>query len=217
MRRVIGTLAIAGTLALGGAAGAKTAPGGAAGAKTPPPGSAAGAKTVDEGSQLVTEAQNTVDAMTSQNPQLRPLLNRSGAYIVFPHVAEGGQGVGGAAGKGVVFENGRVTGYATLSKVSAVAIPVGQKYAELLVVGDASTLARMRDGKATVSAGAPAVASRPVAAASRPVAAASRPGVAGPPAPSGGNALTVFVLPEGGAMLNVSLSGQRITISSTPD
>jgi lipid-binding SYLF domain-containing protein len=165
-------------------------------------GGAASAKHGEEGAALVTQAENTVEVMASRDAGLRPLLNRSAGYIVFPRVGEGGFIVGGAGGKGVLFENGRVAGYAKLSKVSAGAIAGGQKFAELVVIRDQGTLARLKEGKFDVGASASAVAIRSGAAAQTQF---------------GEKGVAVFVHSEAGAMVNLSLSGQHIKITAASE
>ena len=175
MGRVLGLLAAVGMLAFG----------------------TAHARTASEGSTLEAQAQNKIEMMTTRDPGLRPLLNQAAAYIVFPNVVEGGLVVGAAGGRGVVFEKGRPAGFAELTQASVGAVAGGQKFAELVLVRDASTLAKLRAGTFDVGAKASAVMVHSGAARQTEF---------------GDNGLAIFDQPEKGAMLNLSLSGQRIRI-----
>jgi lipid-binding SYLF domain-containing protein len=152
-------------------------------------------KTAAERSVLRSDAQNTVATMTAQDPSLRPLMDRAAGYVVFPKVTEGGLVAGGAGGRGVVYENGQPVGFAELSAASLGAEAGAQQYAELIVVRDPDTLARLKTGKFDFGAEASAVALHSGAASESEF---------------GERGVSVFVQPERGAMFNLSLTGQRI-------
>jgi lipid-binding SYLF domain-containing protein len=135
------------------------------------------------------------EAMLNKDPSLRSLLDQSAGYIVFPEVKEGGFIVGGAGAQGVIFEQGQVTGYATLSRASIGAQVGGQKYAELIAVRDRDTLIKMKSGDTDLSGQASAVMLKSGAAAGANF---SDKGVA------------VVMDPISGAMVNASIAGQRI-------
>ena len=143
---------------------------------------------------LTSDAHETVATMTADDPSLRPLLDRSAGYVVFPQVKQGGFVVGASQGHGVVFQNGRVIGFAELRQASVGAQIGGQKFSEIVVLEDQNALDRVKASKLAVGGQASAVAIRTGAAASSRF----ESGVA------------VFVKPIGGAMLNVSLTGQQI-------
>src|SRR5688572_7195511 len=52
------------------------------------------------------------------DPSLVPILNSAAGYAVFPSVSKGAAGVGGAYGKGVLYEGGRSVGYCDLSQAT---------------------------------------------------------------------------------------------------
>jgi lipid-binding SYLF domain-containing protein len=154
-------------------------------------------KTEAERAQLLSDAQSTVDMMTAKDPSLRTVLDQAVAYVVFPRIGAGGFIIGGAGGKGVLFERGQFAGYASLSQTSIGAQLGGQKYAEVIVLQNQYALDQMRAGKLNLGATASAVALSAGAAASTQF----RNGVA------------VFTQPLGGAMFNVSLSGQQVKLT----
>lgn len=146
-------------------------------------------------SSLEAEANNTLAMMTARDPSLQPLMEQAAGYVVFPAVSQGGFIVGGAGGRGVVYEQGRPVGFAELSQASVGAQVGGQKFAELIIVRDPNTLARMKAGTFDFGGQASATAIRSGTAAATQF---------------GDNGVAVFIQPEGGAMLNLSLTGQRI-------
>jgi lipid-binding SYLF domain-containing protein len=155
-------------------------------------------RTQSKRTQLQRDAHETVQAMLGKDPTLQPLLDRSAGYVVFPSVKEGGFIVGGAGAEGVVFGAGRPIAFAELSRASFGAQIGGQKYAELIVVRDRYTLDKMRAGNVDFGAQASAVILR--------AGAATRTDF-------GANGIAVVIDPIGGAMVNASVSGQRIKVT----
>ncbi|MDB4967813.1 MAG: hypothetical protein JWN44_3502 [Myxococcales bacterium] len=146
-------------------------------------------------SQLEIDAAQARQAMLAKDPALRSLLDRAAGYIVFPAIKQGGFVVGGAGGEGVVYEHGRPAGFASLSQGSFGAQVGGQKFAELIVVRDKFTLDKIRAGSFDVGAQSSAVILKAGAAAATHFAE---------------NGVAIVVDPIGGAMLNVSITGQKI-------
>ncbi|WGF87565.1 YSC84-related protein [Marinivivus vitaminiproducens] len=60
---------------------------------------------------LDAEAEAALTSLYGQVPPSRALVDRSAAVLVFPSVTQAGLGVGGQYGRGVLFEDGRPTGY----------------------------------------------------------------------------------------------------------
>jgi lipid-binding SYLF domain-containing protein len=161
-------------------------------------GCASAPKTTAQRDVLRNDADNTLATMTANDPSLRPLLDSAAAYVVFPEIKQGGFVVGGAGGRGVLYQNGMVVGYAEMSQASVGAQIGGQKYAELIVLRDQAALDRLRASNFDFGGQVSAVAIRAGAAATSNF---SSSGVA------------VFTKPKGGAMLNVSLTGQKIRLT----
>ena len=153
-------------------------------------------KSRSERAEVTADAHQTLQEMVAKDPDVQGLIDQSAGYIIFPSVKQGGAIVGGAGGSGVVYENGRRTGYAALSQASIGAQLGGQKYSELVIVRDRDKLESMKSGKFDVGAQASAVILKQGAAS------ATR---------FGKNGVAVFVQPKGGAMVNVSVSGQQIS------
>jgi lipid-binding SYLF domain-containing protein len=142
-------------------------------------------------------AANTLDMMTTKDPSLRPVLTRAAGYAVFPEIGKGGFVAGAAHGRGVLYEGGLATGFVELQQASIGAQVGAQTFAELIVLDNAIDVQRLKDGKFSLGANASAVA--------------LSEGIAG--ATTTGDGVSVFVVPRGGAMAELSVSGQRIRYS----
>jgi lipid-binding SYLF domain-containing protein len=142
---------------------------------------------------LMAEADATVAAMTAKDPSLRSLLDRVPGYAVFPNVGKGGLVVGGAYGRGVVYQNGRPIGYAELKQASVGAQIGGASYGEILVFENEAALNRFKAGDFDLGAEISAVA---ISA-----------GAAGAAQFEDGYA--VFQMPKGGLMAAAAVNGQK--------
>ena len=145
--------------------------------------------------ELERDAAQAQEAMLNKDPSVRSLIDQSAGYIVFPEVKEGGFIVGGAGAEGVVYERGRPVGYAELSRASVGAQIGGQKYAELVAVRDKFALDKMKSGDLDLGGQASAVILKAGAATATNF---------------GEKGVAVVIDPIGGAMVNASVSGQRI-------
>jgi lipid-binding SYLF domain-containing protein len=142
---------------------------------------------------LQAEADATVVAMTAKDPSLRNLLDRVPGYAVFPNVGKGGLVVGGAYGRGVVYENGRPVGYTELKQASVGAQIGGASYAQILVFENEAALNRFKAGDFDIGAEVSAVA---ISA-----------GAAGAAQFQDGYA--VLQMPKGGLMAAAAIAGQQ--------
>jgi lipid-binding SYLF domain-containing protein len=151
------------------------------------------------GQELVTQEQKATMAlndMKARDPGLDALIRQSGGYIVFPSVGNAGALlVGGAYGKGILFENGQPTGFVEVKQGSVGPQLGGQTYAELIVIRDPYAVQKIKTGSFDLGAGATAVALKTGAAASAQFS----------------NGVTVFVMPHGGLMAGVSIHGQSLS------
>jgi lipid-binding SYLF domain-containing protein len=145
--------------------------------------------------ELEQDAVAALEEMKAKDPSIQPLLNQAAGYIVFPSIGQGGFIVGGAGGKGVIFENHKPSGFAEMSQASIGAQIGGQRFAEVLIVRDRFVLDNIKSGKFDFGGQASATILRAGAASSTRF---------------GDNGVAVVVNPIGGAMVNLSLTGQRI-------
>jgi lipid-binding SYLF domain-containing protein len=133
--------------------------------------------------------------MQTEDPSLGALLQKGYGYSLFPNVGKGGLVVGGAYGRGVVYERGQHIGYSDLSQGSVGLQVGGQSFSELLVFENKEALERFKAGRFGFAAGASAVVLKAGAATN----ATFVDGVA------------VVVQPIGGVMVEAAIGGQQFT------
>lgn len=151
-------------------------------------------KTAAEKRSLEDEATTTLSAMMRKDPALEPRLRASVAYAVFPSIGKGGFVAGAAYGRGVLFERGRPTGFVELNQGSIGAQLGAQTFAELIVFMDPNAVAELKNGEFSVGANASGVILTSGAAATAQF----------------DNGIGVFLMPRGGVMAELSVSGQQI-------
>ena len=143
--------------------------------------------------EIASEAQQSIANFKKADSTLNTFFDKSAGYAVFPNVSKGGLVVGGAHGKGLVYEKGTAIGQASMSQASIGAQAGGQTFAEVIFFETPQALENFKTGKFEMSAEVSAVAA--AEGASR--AAKYREGVA------------VFTLPKKGLMVQASVGGQR--------
>jgi lipid-binding SYLF domain-containing protein len=150
----------------------------------------------DDLHQKVMEA---IAAFRHADSTMGGLFATARAYAVFPSVGKGGFGIGGAHGKGELFEHGAVTGRTTLTQVTVGLQIGGQVYREVIFFQDTAALTSFKKGHFALSAQVSAVAAAEGAAAN----AKYREGV------------LVFTIAKGGLMLEASVGGQKFSFKPT--
>ena len=111
------------------------------------------------------DGDRTLASMKQNDSGLDNLLNNSYGYAILPSIGEGGAGIGGAYGKGVVYHQGKFAGYTDMSQGSIGAELGGQTYAELVVFQNQDAYWRLESGKMSFGAEASAIALKAGAAA----------------------------------------------------
>ena len=157
-----------------------------AAAPAPPPGGADPA-----------DAQAVIARFKEKDPGLAKVFATARGYAVYPTVGKGGIGIGGARGKGYVYEGGRLIGRSTLTQVSIGLQLGGQAYSEVVFLKDAAAMESFKRGKLKLDAQASAVALTARAAADL----AGRQGVA------------IVTMAKGGLMYEASVGGQKFSFT----
>jgi lipid-binding SYLF domain-containing protein len=158
-------------------------------------------RTAEKRERLSTGASAALDRFTSKDPTLQAQLDRAAGYAIFPEIGKVGVGVGGAYGKGEVWENGRRTGYCDVS-AGTVGLQLGaETFSELIVFQTGDALNRFKSNQFAFTAAVSAVAITSGAAAQ----ADYHDGVA------------VFIDARGGLMAEASVGGQKFTFSPTSE
>ena len=86
------------------------------------------------------------------------LLHSAYGYAVFPKIGKGGVGIGGAHGKGRVYEKGKRIGDTSMTQLTVGLQLGGQVYSELIVFEDERALKEFTNGNFEFGADANAIA-----------------------------------------------------------
>ncbi len=145
---------------------------------------------------LEQDARATLERFAQTHPIVHQLYaSQSAGIAVFPTVGKAGVGLGGAYGKGVVFEDGRVVGYCDLTQASIGLQLGGQAYSEVIFFEGPADLADFKAGNVELSAQASAVALTADASTSTDY----------------DNGVAVFTLAGRGLMYEASIGGQKFS------
>jgi len=137
-------------------------------------------------------------------------------YAVFPTIGKGGLIVGGAHGKGHVYEKGKYIGNTTVTQLSVGFQAGGQAYSQIIFFEDKRALEEFTNGNFEFEAGVSAVAIT--------AAAGGQAGTTGASAGASGSkkdattvgssyykGMAVFTIVKGGAMYQATVAGQKFT------
>ncbi len=89
--------------------------------------------TAEDRAELSRNVNTALAKAKVQDPSLQAFLNKSYGYAVFPSVGKGAAGVGGAYGRGEVYERGKKVGYCDLSQATIGLALGGQTFTEIIV------------------------------------------------------------------------------------
>jgi len=145
--------------------------------------------------QTDAEVQDVIKQFEKGDPGMQGWFRDAYGYAVFPTVGKGAIGVGGARGKGLVYESKTLIGKTTLTAVTIGLQLGGQAFREVIFFKDKTALDDFTSGNFEFEAGASAVALK--AGASKDL--GYNKGVA------------VMTATKGGLMYEVSIGGQKFT------
>jgi lipid-binding SYLF domain-containing protein len=146
---------------------------------------------------LLQQATTTMSEMNREDPGLDELTKKAYGYALFPEIAKGGLVFGGGYGRGVVYEQGQLVGYADLSQASFGLQMGGQTFSEIIVFENKAALDLLKQGRVEFAADASAVILKTGAAANARFV----------------DGFAVFVRPIGGAMVEATVGGQQVTFA----
>ncbi|NJW52123.1 lipid-binding SYLF domain-containing protein [Salinimicrobium oceani] len=112
---------------------------------------------VDEREALKNDAQKALDNFKSKDAELQNHLDSAAGYAIFPNVGKGAWILGGAAGNGIVYENGQVVGYTELRQIDIGFQIGGQAFSELIIFKDQAALDNFKQGNFEFEGSASAV------------------------------------------------------------
>ena len=157
---------------------------------------AAGAQSAkDKG--LIRDAEAAKEEFLKTDALMKKLFDEAYAYVLFPNIGKGGIGVGGAAGNGIVYENGKRIGKASMRQVNIGFQFGGQAYREVIFFENSETLERFKENKVELSAQVSAIAVKTGAAATAKYA----------------DGVMIFTQQKGGLMYEATVGGQKFKFS----
>ncbi|TBW27105.1 YSC84-related protein [Gramella sp. KN1008] len=151
----------------------------------------------DKRDKLINDAENAKKAFKNSNKELASLFNSAYGYAIFPNVGKGAYILGGAAGNGVVYEQGKMIGFAELRQVDIGLQIGGQAFRQVLLFKTKEALDEFKSGDYELSGSVSAVVIEEGEAKSIRF----KDGVA------------VATMPKAGAMVEISVGGQKFEYS----
>ena len=115
-------------------------------------------KTTEKQVDVKADATAALERAKREDPTLGARLDEAAAYAVFPKVGKGAAGVGGAYGRGVLYEGGKMVGYCDLTQASIGLQLGGQSYTEILCFETQQAVEKFKKGDLALDAQASAVA-----------------------------------------------------------
>ena len=139
------------------------------------------------------EAEQTLALAKQRDSKFAQAVSNSVGVAVFPKVGKGAAGVGGAYGRGILYENNRQVGYCSLTQATVGVQLGGQTYSEILCFRDKAALSEFKKGDFAFDAQASTVAVEAGADANAKFA----------------EGVEVFTLNQQGLMFEASVGGQK--------
>ncbi len=152
----------------------------------------------DEAEEYAAKAQEVIAKFKKKDPSVEKFFDEASGYVVIPTVGKGGFGIGGARGKGVLYENGVVTAVITLTQLTIGFQAGGQAYSEFIFFEDDVALGDFKRGNYELGAQASAVAITAGASADAQF--------------NGG--VAIFTQAKGGLMYEASVGGQKFKVEA---
>jgi lipid-binding SYLF domain-containing protein len=150
----------------------------------------------DEVEEYDAKAQVAITEFKEADPSVEKFVKSASGYVVIPTVGKGGFGIGGARGKGILYENGAPTAVVTLTQLTIGFQAGGQAYSEFIFFEDAAALENFKRGNYELGAQVSAVAITAGASADAQF--------------DGG--IAIFTQAKGGLMYEASVGGQKFKV-----
>jgi lipid-binding SYLF domain-containing protein len=139
------------------------------------------------------KVKDAIDLAEKEDPGLKKFFDEAAGYAIFPTVGKGAIGIGGAYGKGELYEGGRLVGYCDLTQVSIGFALGGQGYTEFIFFETNTALDNFKSGNFAFAAQVSAVAIKSGVSANAKYE----------------NGVAVFTMSEAGLMYEASIGGQK--------
>ncbi len=155
----------------------------------------------DKKKRLIEDAEYSKKAFIENSANMKSLFESAEGYVIFPNVGKGAYILGGAAGNGVLFENGKVQGFAELRQVDIGLQFGGQAYRQAILFQTQSELEEFKKGNYSLSGNASAVILEEGKAKNVEF----------------HNGRAIVTMPKAGAMIEVSVGGQKFEYKDADD
>lgn len=142
---------------------------------------------------LSAEVKETIAIFKEKDPEIQQFFDISYGYAVFPKVAKGAIWLGGAYGKGEVYEQNEMVGYCSMSQATLGISLGGEYFREIIFFKERNDLEVFKTDEFTFSAQITGVAATIGAAAKADYQAG----------------MAVFITTDKGLMVDASLGGQK--------
>jgi lipid-binding SYLF domain-containing protein len=151
------------------------------------------AQTRNKDKKIIADAKDAKADFIKTDGLMSSLFSNAYAYVIFPNVGKGAAGIGGAAGNGAVYQNGKLIGMAKMTQLTIGFQWGGQAYREVIFFENKEALDRFKENKLEFSAQASAVAATTGASANAKYV----------------NGVMIFTQIKGGLMYEASVGGQK--------
>lgn len=151
-----------------------------------------------EQQEIIRDAELAHEAFIANNPNMADLFKNARGYVIFPNVGKGAYIVGGAAGNGVVYQNGKAIGMAKLRQLDIGLQLGGQAFRQAILFQTQVELDHFKEGNFELASTVSAVALEEGKAKSIDFR----------------NGIAVVTMPKAGAMIEVSVGGQKFEYES---
>jgi lipid-binding SYLF domain-containing protein len=145
--------------------------------------------------RIIDDSREAKASFKKADPSMENLFKNSAGYVIFPNVGKGGVGIGGAAGKGTVYQKGMPIGTAQMIQATVGAQAGGEAYREIIFFENQDALERFMENKIEFTEQVSAIAVKSGAASDA----------------NYRNHVVVFSQEKGGLMVEASLGGQKFT------
>ena len=96
---------------------------------------------------LEEKSAKTISVFMESNDNMKSYFEDAYGYVVFPSIGKGGIVVGGAHGRGILYEQGEVVGQAKMTQVTVGFQWGGQAFSEVIFFKDYAALESFRKGE----------------------------------------------------------------------
>jgi lipid-binding SYLF domain-containing protein len=142
------------------------------------------------------KAEEAKAEMLEKDPDMQRFFDSAAAYVIIPTVGKAGVGIGGARGKGLLYEGGDITAEVTLTQLTVGFQWGGQAYSEFIFFEDDTALNHFKQGNYELGAQVSAVAVTAGASADA----------------SYSDGVAIFTQAKGGLMYEASIGGQKFKV-----